>query len=52
MTPDWCQRLNLKRDKLPSNIAFNCNLRHYNMAGVEARELEAAADDGADDRHA
>jgi len=29
--------LNLKHDKLLSNFAFNCNLRHYTQANVRER---------------
>ena len=35
--------MKLKHDKLLSNVAFNCNLRHYTKAGtVEAARCEQA----------
>ena len=41
--------MKLKHDKLLSNSAFNCALRHYSTALDVWREIESAADDPDDD---
>jgi hypothetical protein len=40
------QLLKLNYDKLLSNLAFNCNLRHYSWLLDNAPEVAAAAEAG------
>ena len=52
MHPACFQRLKLKCDKLLSNVAFNCNLRHYSPAELKTHCFCAPHEDvGYEDRN-